>query len=69
MFLENNPNCVAKEVYANYLSVLFLFFSERVSSQSQRRFLTEMGMPTTGQLEEKIGCALFYKSLSLTDTF
>lgn len=42
-------------------SVFALFFSERVSSQSQRRFLTEMGMPTTGKNDEKsiFGVAAF----------
>lgn len=38
--------------YTLTVSVCALSFSERVSSQSQRRFLTEMGMPTTGKNDE-----------------
>lgn len=48
-FYACNPVHVTRQIlYANCVC-LCSFFSERVSSQSQRRFLKEMGMPTTGR--------------------
>ena len=58
-FCTCKPHLFCQEVYQLSLWIfffllLFLYYSERVSSQSQRRFPTEMGMPTTGQTDEKL---------------